>query len=456
MDGGSTGSRLHVFEQVEDALERRGSSKTHLPLSAFAPKSAGESLNATEIAVHMLPAFDYAANIVPEHLQSLTPVYYQATAGMRLLSAQDQADVYDALYEGLMEAPSFRFSLQRPNIQTLSGELEALYGAMAANYLTRTVDSHLVWKTNHTGATSEAEPVGSLDMGGSSTQIVFRPDSSTQTCEITPNGEQICSGQEDIARSAVLNDEHFFATSYLSYGVDKLRERLWTTWVEKHKGESRVENPCAFVDNVQEWQGHNLVGTGDAQACRQEIQKLIAHPTESTDANGTVVAGVEHPRVTGKFLAMSMFFYGLDSLRLWATNHPEAHATLNANWPTPTLHELTEALPGLCSRHWDDIRNDENTHQFTRPEILPHRCVESVYMVTLLRDGFGFDPHARDISYTFRVDGSEVEWTLGLALALNRAKRREAQETVDLSGSLSFSDLGQPLRQWVRSLLSTA
>ena len=36
-------------------------------------------------------------------------------------------------------------------------------------------------------------------------------------------------------------------------------------------------------------------------------------------------------------------------------------------------------------------------HEHTRAEVLPHRCIEAVYMVTLLRDGFGFRPESRDI-----------------------------------------------------------
>jgi len=38
-------------------------------------------------------------------------------------------------------------------------------------------------------------------------------------------------------------------------------------------------------------------------------------------------------------------------------------------------------------------------------------------MITLLIDGFGFDPQSRDITFTFDVNGQEVEWTLGMALA---------------------------------------
>jgi hypothetical protein len=39
-------------------------------------------------------------------------------------------------------------------------------------------------------------------------------------------------------------------------------------------------------------------------------------------------------------------------------------------------------------------------------------------MVTLLKDGYGFHPSSRDITFTFLVDGSEVEWTLGMALSI--------------------------------------
>jgi len=38
-------------------------------------------------------------------------------------------------------------------------------------------------------------------------------------------------------------------------------------------------------------------------------------------------------------------------------------------------------------------------------------------MVTLLRDGFGFELDSSDITFTFLVDGSEVEWSLGMAIS---------------------------------------
>ena len=69
----------------------------------------------------------------------------------------------------------------------------------------------------------------------------------------------------------------------------------------------------------------------------------------------------------------------------------------------------------MHSKDLDIIK--ESAHHFTRAGVLPSRCFESVYIVTLLRDGFGFDLDSRDITFTFLVDGSEVEWSLGFALS---------------------------------------
>jgi hypothetical protein len=165
------------------------------------------------------------------------------------------------------------------------------------------------------------------------------------------------------------------------------------------------------------------VGTGDTQACIRQTQRLIPHPEMAHDNHDEFeqqVGGVEHPPIRGKFLAMSLYFFALDSLRVFSEPHDEAHQALNLSWPNPSIEELHNALDGLCSRNWhDDMALQKDSHTFTREEVLPHRCMETVYMVTLLKDGFGFHPSSRDITFTFHVDGSEVEWTLGMALSMN-------------------------------------
>ena len=94
IDAGSTGSRLHIFEFINNEegninCIRRGSSKAWVKLSVFANDNKEKPLNATHVAHHMLPLFEYASIIIPLKYHSSTPVRIAATAGMRLLSIED-------------------------------------------------------------------------------------------------------------------------------------------------------------------------------------------------------------------------------------------------------------------------------------------------------------------------------------------------------------------------------
>ena len=495
-----------VVDEVEEpvTLVRRGSARANVPLSSFG-RTHGElhqPLNATAVAHHLLAAFEYAATLVPERYHATTAVKYQATAGMRLLTVSEQDAVYDALYAGLHAADSFLFvSMQRSDIATLPGDLEGFYGAVAANYLKGTIDTDLqmLLPTNTAAAAAAASPpssdsqhhhgpIGALDMGGSSTQIVFLPGTkhtvsgkgSLDSCPVPSESiaESDSDSDADVATCHTatlgelpsrLNGQDFFATSYLSYGVDQFRERLWTTWVQQRKelhesqecadscDSMQIENPCTFKGYEIEWQGYTLIGTGDAQACVQQVQHLIPHAADSDQTSpgdrklGSHVGGVPHPPVRGKFFAMSLYFFTLDSLR--ALSHPdkEAYEALNLSWPTPSIAELSNALDGLCGRSWEgDLEAIQHeAHAYTRPEVLPHRCLESVYMVTLLRDGFGFAPESRDITFTFLVDGSEVEWSLGMALVLRADEKSQA---VDDAPSTDNSSTNATYEQTVASV----
>lgn len=475
IDGGSTGSRLHIFEFQKNLVHntteciRRGSDRSNVPLSAFARTNEqirnNEDLNSTFVALHLIPLFQYASSMIPSQYHASTSVYYQATAGMRLIDEYEQSLVYDALYKGLTESPDFVFdSLQRENIATLGGEEEALYGAVAANYLKGVVDVKL-HMINKDGTIEHEEeefdgPLGALDMGGASMQIVYLPhEQFEEDCKGVKDelGNDCSEGdtitvESPVHRSATtkphllddtcendlqelpnlpqqpnrLNGEEFFTTSYLSYGADQFRERLWNTWVGEREAaictvgidscDSKViYNPCSFKGYITEWKGYTLIGTGDAPKCTYEVNRLIPHHKETTDdaLKTRTVGGVEHPPIRGHFFAMSLFFFSLDCLRVLSQ-----HQGLNESWPTPSIADLTDALDLLCSKEWKDLEPlKDNVHEFTRPAVLPDRCFESVYMVTLLRDGFGFEMNSRDITFTFLVDGSEVEWTLGMAIS---------------------------------------
>ena len=453
VDGGSTGSRLHVYELLrngttgEVSCARRGSARTDVALSDF---GGGARLNGTDVASHLLPLFEHAAELIPPEHHHGARARYVATAGMRLLSPEDQGAVYDALYEGLASSDRFAFGrMRRDDLETLEGEREAYYGAVAANYLAGVVGGDLRIAGGGGGGGggaaidggSHRRPLGALDMGGASAQIVYAPGPVGAGCD------RDCCDEP-------LDGDAFFSASYLGYGVDRIRERLWDVWVTKDEasqknqedlnkdkvrdevgdGAGTIPNPCGFVGHEEEWRGRTLLGTGDAGSCAEQVRRLIAHPTAvdaprpSSGAGGGIVGGTEHPPVRGKFVAMSLYFFALDFVRL--LSGPQG--VLSLRWPSPTLAELAAALPDFCGRSWDsdpDLEGARNgSHRFTRPEVLAHRCIEAVYMVTLLRDGFNFRTDSRDVTFAYDLGGSEVDWSLGMALSLFAEEEEEEEE----------------------------
>jgi hypothetical protein len=102
-----------------------------------------------------------------------------------------------------------------------------------------------------------------------------------------------------------------------------------------------------------------------------------------------------------------------------------------------------------------------------RPRIRSYAHEVLICFYILRSDGYGFDPATRDITLALEVEGMEVEWTLGYALAELEHTRRatigvstaqskttasEAQAT-DAAMQELFSNLLRP-RQFVNVSLS--
>lgn len=136
--------------------------------------------------------------MIPPEFHSTTPVTICATAGMRLLDVELRTSVYDKLFEDLKAEPGFSFdSLRREDIYTLDGGEEGFFGAISINSLLDNIGADL-------GVLPGRSPMGALDMGGGSTQIML-PDRD-------PGGR--------------LSERDFYIKSYLGFGADAFRERV--------------------------------------------------------------------------------------------------------------------------------------------------------------------------------------------------------------------------------------
>ncbi|CAM9423834.1 unnamed protein product [Chrysoparadoxa australica] len=341
---------------------------------------------------------------------------------MRLVPDKAQHAIYDSIFHQLDQADSlaFPFQLHRANLGTIEGDMEAFYAVLSTNYLEERIDAHLQPTGHQQGV------LGALDMGGASTQIIFPPPKK--------HGEEAAADK--------VTKEHFWGESFLSYGVQEVRERVWNFMVEEHLNSGRtgvLENPCGFHGRKEELRGVELQGTGDAEACTDVIRAAMWGADGAACRGGELCAigDVAMPPISGDFYAMSVFFYGLDCVRQLGP------VDLDHVWPTPTLAQLYEAVSGFCEMDWDHMsENMTSSHKYTQGEgLLQYRCLEAVYMLLLLRDVYGLPHHSRNVTYALEARGMEVEWTLGFALAeVVNAEGIEILEEIPLTPSTNAGD----------------
>eukprot|EP01041_Mallomonas_annulata_P006732 gene6731-13630_t len=361
IDGGSTGSRAFVYHFFYENGERKvigiEGQKVSPGISSFvtSPKDAGN---------YLAPVLEHCKTVIPLQFHNKTAVHFKATAGMRLLAEQDQNIILDALVEGLNDHPEVPFIISRDYFGIIDGRYEAYYAVLASNFIIGRLDTSLK-------PVQGLPMVGALDMGGSSTQLVFHTG--------TPPGE-------------VVDVDHFWSYSWLSYGVEAVKERNNHVIV--------IANPCTALDHEETFGEYILRGTGASYECEKIIKEVLW-------PQGTL----EHPSVEGlEFFGMSVYFYALDCIRhLGTVDLP--------SWPNPTIDEVQDAVHDFCSRPWSDLQQLQDGHAYTQADQMAHRCLQTLYLGILLEDAFGFDGSHRGITLALEVGGNEVQWTFGFALA---------------------------------------
>mmetsp|Transcript_34541 Transcript_34541/g.101506 ORF Transcript_34541/g.101506 Transcript_34541/m.101506 type:complete len:744 (-) Transcript_34541:68-2299(-) len=167
-DAGSTGTRLYVYslppssgqqpqsqQLPHHAVQIQEGPKIRPGLSSQTPETAG---------TYLLPAFESALAMIPPEHHATTPVYVYATAGMRLLEADVQESIYDALSDGLRSHPAVvPFVVERDNLGTIDGEDEGYFAALAVNYLGGVIGSDLVALPDAAAGIGSGGGTGSAD-----------------------------------------------------------------------------------------------------------------------------------------------------------------------------------------------------------------------------------------------------------------------------------------------------
>ncbi|CAN4081275.1 unnamed protein product [Withania somnifera] len=397
IDGGSTGTRIHVFEyEVRDGVvpvfdfgdKGLVSMRVNPGLSAYAeePEMVSESLG---------KLVQFGKRNVPKDYWSSTEIRLMATAGMRLLDL----DVQDKILEvcrGVLRDSGFKFKDDWASV--ISGSDEGLYAWVIANYALGTLGSDPLQTT------------GIIELGGASAQVTFvssepMPPEYSRTVKFRNFTYRIYShsllqfGQNAafdlLLQSLVVRGQRQAPQSVKL--MDPCSPRGYT-----HNLRSLKLSPSNFADRTRH--PSSLYPSGNFSECRSASLSLLQKDKESCPYKSCFIGSTFMPKLQGNFLATENFFHTSKFFGL-----P----------PKAFLSDLMAAGKSFCEEDWSRLKSKYPSLQ---EEDLHRYCFSSAYILALLHDSLGIALDDDRIGYANEVGSIPLDWALGAFILQSTAE----------------------------------
>ncbi|RUQ85154.1 multidrug DMT transporter permease [Legionella septentrionalis] len=322
VDAGSTGTRLHIY--------------------AFDVNEKNDPVNIKDIWSNKIKPGFATLNPDPEtintYLSSLfapapeqnLPVYFYATAGMRLLPQPKQQQYYQTLQQWFAAQPQW----QLVESKTITGKAEGLYGWLAVNY--------------QLGALSNPsqEAASVMDMGGASVQVVF-----------PVQNDSVIDPSDIIEIDVYGRHMKLFVHSFLGLGQTVLSHQF-------------LDASNCFANDYLLPNG--TPAQGDAPTCKRDVSRLI----------NTVhsVSRIVKPAVAAN---PGNTWYVIGGLAALAQDKPfqfQGNQLTNQSL-------LQQADNIICHQQWDALQT-----QYPNNEYIYGYCLFPSYYYALMVHGYGLSP----------------------------------------------------------------
>ncbi|TGZ65573.1 hypothetical protein CRM22_005799 [Opisthorchis felineus] len=413
LDAGSTSTKLNLYEWVDDPfrtnaqVKQIADSRVKPGISSYVeqPFEAYKQLQ--------VPLQTLVANLSEEERRK-TPVYLAATAGMRLKLLEDplgSLDLFDKIRRGLLTS-GLLVEVPNERIRMLSGSEEGLFGWISVNNILNLITTDVQVPPDKT--------VGSLDLGGASTQIAFTPSSIPTTMEKTAYmfPLKLFGGQYDV-----------YSHSFLCYGKNEIERRIMGAAIGTSQG-TEIQHPCLLSGYMSGEMDPNKIfsgpcmsgsyankvfgkeytkplkldkfkfrGTGDLSACKKLISEQFKKDICTTSPCS--FNNVYQPPVVGDFRAYAGFSY--------VTKY------LFPGQPTGiSKTQFDKSVENFCTQPWATV---ESKTPVEERESVAKYCFDGVFVSALLENyGFTKDEEWKRITFGDKIEGTTVSWALGYML----------------------------------------
>ncbi|KAM5298589.1 ectonucleoside triphosphate diphosphohydrolase 8 [Ctenodactylus gundi] len=400
-DAGSSHTSLFVYQWPADKEKDTGVVSQALACQVEGPGISSYARDPAQAGESLKGCLGAALALIPEAQHWETPAFLGATAGMRLLSQKNSSQA-----EGVLAAVS-RVLRQCPldfwGAEVLAGRDEGAFGWITINYV---LGRLVQYSTGQWVQPAERMLVGTLDMGGASTQISFAP------------GGPILDHSAQATFRLYGTNYSIYTHSYLCFGRDQMLLRLLAELLQSspatllrhpcyHSGyqatlslATLLESPCVHTTAPpRHAQNITVEGTGHPWACAAALRGLFNFSSCEGHRDCTF-NGVYQPPLQGQFYAFSNFHYTFSFLNLTSR---QPLSTVNT-----TVWEF-------CQRPWRQVEASYPEQQ----RWLRDYCASGLYILTLLVDGYGFHEDTwPSIEFQKQAGGTDIGWTLGYMLNL--------------------------------------
>ncbi|KAF8447382.1 nucleoside phosphatase family-domain-containing protein [Boletus edulis BED1] len=468
IDAGSSGSRLQIYswKDPQTVLEDYGDAvRNVLPkvekgvrvgedwITKVEPGLSSFGDNPEGVAGYLEPLIRHARTYIPPSLESDTPLFLLATAGMRLLEPLQQARILNAACTYLRTASVFRIESESKDgpcgssVQIITGEEEGLFGWIAVNYL---MDGFV-------GA--EQTTYGFLDMGGASTQIAFEPAEE----DVVGNEAALVDVRLRLLGGAEIKHK-VFVTTWLGYGTNQARERYVAEVIRNAAAagilddgvdSGQIQDPClpkdlSLTEKVYSIGGpsvhHTLVGTGSFTQCLQKTAPLLNKDVPCPDAP-CLFNGVHVPRInfaSSHFIGVSEYWYssehvfGLGGLYDFVQYERAATQFCARDWDGIVREHEMSKKAGLLGGDGEVMQNGQvvetgkwdNKVEISRLEM---QCFKAAWVANVLHEGIGI-PRIVDPGGNSTTQGEKVAQQAEM-----KGLGRPVFQSVDTVGDIAIS-----------------
>ncbi|XP_020207809.1 probable apyrase 6 [Cajanus cajan] len=387
VDGGSTGTRVHVFKyrsdrELEFGEEGLASMRVNPGLSAFAEDPGGAGGSVAELV-------EFGKRRIPRASWGETEIRLMATAGLRMLDAEVQERILESCRK-VLRSSGFKFRDEWASV--ITGSDEGVYAWVVANYALGTLGG------------DPLDTTGIIELGGASAQVTF----VSREAMLPSFSRTVKFGNTTY---------NLYSHSFLHFGLnaahDSWKEALVSgefNLASQSLQEGLRIDPCTpagYSYNVESWkfppssesakkQYQSTVQTrGNFSECRSVALKMLQKGKESCSYQHCDIGSTFIPKRQGKFLATENFFYTSKFFGLG---------------PRSYLSNLIKAGQQFCGEDWLRMKGKYVSHD---EEDLLRYCFSSAYIVSLLHDSLGIALDDERIKVANQVGSIPLDWALG-------------------------------------------